>query len=80
MRKSWEGIKDILSSTKRKNQKKKDQYIDLELSQDICMETVLKEILKKFHIQGATWAKDAEGRMYQVGRQFFFNRNNSEYL
>lgn len=66
MQKSWEGLKDILSSTKRKNLKKKDQYIDLELSQDICMETVLKEILKKFHIQGATWGKDAEGKMYQV--------------
>ncbi|KAM7353003.1 uncharacterized protein ACRADG_005308 [Cochliomyia hominivorax] len=79
-RKSWEGIKDILSSTKRKQQKKKDQYIDLELSQDICMETVLKEILKKFHIQGATWAKDAEGRMYQIFFTVEFNETYEKIL
>ncbi|XP_065355475.1 uncharacterized protein LOC135949942 [Calliphora vicina] len=80
MRKSWEGIRDILSSTKRKHLKKKDQYIDLELSQDICMETVLKEILKKFHIQSATWAKDAEGRMYQIFFTVEFNETYEKIL
>ncbi|KAI8118668.1 hypothetical protein FF38_07083 [Lucilia cuprina] len=79
-RKSWEGIRDVLSSTKRKNLKKKDQYIDLELSKDICMETVLKEILKKFHIQSATWAKDAEGRMFQIFFTVEFNETYEKIL
>lgn len=40
----------------------------MELTYDTCMETVLRVILKRCQISNAMWAKDENGRMYQVNK------------
>lgn len=64
MRKSWEGLRDILSSSSRK---RKQDTSQLNIPSDSCMETVLREILKRSQIFNAVWTKDTDGRMHQVG-------------
>uniref|UniRef100_A0A1B0FAS8 DUF389 domain-containing protein n=1 Tax=Glossina morsitans morsitans TaxID=37546 RepID=A0A1B0FAS8_GLOMM len=79
-RKSWEGLRDILASTKRKTQKKKSATVELEISQSTCMELVLKEILRKFQIQSAVWTKDADSKIHQIFFTIEFNETYEKLL
>uniref|UniRef100_A0A034WL24 Uncharacterized protein n=1 Tax=Bactrocera dorsalis TaxID=27457 RepID=A0A034WL24_BACDO len=63
IRKSWEGLRDILSSSSRKRKRDSSQ---LNIPSDSCMETVLREILKRSQIFNAVWTKDTDGRMHQL--------------
>uniref|UniRef100_T1P801 DUF389 domain-containing protein n=1 Tax=Musca domestica TaxID=7370 RepID=T1P801_MUSDO len=60
-------------SGKTKSIKKKEPTPDMELTYDTCMETVLRVILKRCQISNAMWAKDENGRMYQVSFTVEFN-------
>uniref|UniRef100_A0A1A9WZQ5 DUF389 domain-containing protein n=1 Tax=Glossina brevipalpis TaxID=37001 RepID=A0A1A9WZQ5_9MUSC len=79
-RKSWEGLRDILASTKRKSQKKKSATVELEITQNTCMQTVLKEILRKFQIQNTIWTKDSDCKMYQIFFTIEFNETYERLL
>ncbi|XP_067624001.1 uncharacterized protein [Eurosta solidaginis] len=77
VRKSWEGIRDILTSAKSKRKKDSSQ---LNLSNDACMEMVLREILKKSQISNAVWTKDTDGCMHQIIFTVEFNENYENIL
>ncbi|KAL9928083.1 uncharacterized protein ACN427_004118 [Glossina fuscipes fuscipes] len=79
-RKSWEGLRDYLASTKRKAQKKKSTTMELEICQHTCMELVLKEILRKFQIQSAVWTKDADSKIHQIFFTIEFNETYEKLL
>uniref|UniRef100_A0A0K8V4S4 Uncharacterized protein MJ1221 n=1 Tax=Bactrocera latifrons TaxID=174628 RepID=A0A0K8V4S4_BACLA len=77
IRKSWEGLRDILSSSSRKRKRDSSQ---LNIPSDSCMETVLREILKRSQIFNAVWTKDTDGRMHQVMFTVEFNENYENLL
>ncbi|XP_039952894.1 uncharacterized protein LOC126753564 isoform X3 [Bactrocera neohumeralis] len=77
IRKSWEGLRDILSSSSRKRKRDSSQ---LNIPNDSCMETVLREILKRSQIFNAVWTKDTDGRMHQVIFTVEFNENYENLL
>uniref|UniRef100_A0A0A1WKR0 Uncharacterized protein MJ1221 n=1 Tax=Zeugodacus cucurbitae TaxID=28588 RepID=A0A0A1WKR0_ZEUCU len=77
IRKSWEGLRDILSSSSRKRKRDSSQ---LNIPSDSCMETVLREILRRSQIFNAVWTKDTDGRMHQIIFTVEFNENYENLL
>ncbi|CAD6999822.1 unnamed protein product [Ceratitis capitata] len=77
IRKSWEGLRDILSSSSRKRKRDSSR---LNIPSDACMETVLREILKGSQICNAVWTKDTDGRMHQIIFTVEFNETYENLL
>ncbi|XP_061402829.1 uncharacterized protein LOC133338675 [Musca vetustissima] len=71
---------DSSTTTKSKSSKKKEPSADTALTYDTCMETVLRVILKRCQISNAMWAKDENGRMYQVSFTVEFNETYEKIL
>ncbi|XP_053961316.1 uncharacterized protein LOC128865215 [Anastrepha ludens] len=78
VRRSWEGLRDVLSYSSRRQRKTDSAQINI--PSDSCMETVLREILKKSQIFNAFWTKDADGRVYQIIFTVEFNENYENLL
>ncbi|XP_036328116.1 uncharacterized protein LOC118740618 [Rhagoletis pomonella] len=77
IQKSWEGLREILTSSSRKRNRDESQ---INIPSDSCMEWVLREILKKAQIFNAVWTKDTNGRTYQVIFTVEFNENYENLL
>lgn len=69
IKKSWDGIKELVSSGKKnvKNKKEEDDdTLSLMIAMDSSMEVVLKEIIRKIKIINAVWTKSDNFNNFQV--------------
>lgn len=76
-----DGLRDILSTNKRKSRKKKSPATDVDVDPNIVdtsMEAVLKDVLHKFQIQNALWSSDAQGRLHQVNINLNLNIHQAQ--
>lgn len=65
LRKSWEGIKDIMGSARRTKELKKETE-KIQLSADSSLDEVMKEILRQKHIRTSAWVETNKGRGHQI--------------
>ncbi|XP_062545675.1 uncharacterized protein LOC134212121 [Armigeres subalbatus] len=65
LRKSWEGIKDIMGSARRTKELQKETE-KIQLSADSSLDEVMKEILRQKHIRTSAWVETNKGRGHQI--------------
>lgn len=71
LKKSWDGLKEIVSSTKKVNKCKSEEedvsaFNVLDLAIDAPLELVMSEILKKMKIESAVWQMSKSENFYQI--------------
>lgn len=66
--KGWSGLKKkvLAPLTQSSNRPTKDQNCNLEITEDSCMEEVVKEIFTKMNIDNASWTRANDGKSWQI--------------